>query len=524
MQDTDSSQFDIKNFWRLLQRRKYAALSAALAVLSVFTWGSFFLPKVYEASSTVFIERSSLINPLMQGVGVAGSMEERLRTLRYGIMSRTIIERVVKKLDLDAKVRNPAQYEGVIEDIRKSLNLTTVGDSGGSRGIDLFKISYRGGNPETVRDLVNTLVNEYIKGNVRHQRKDVHGAYEFINSQILEYKKRLEESDGAIREFRERNPHMVPQNEQTMLTRLEGFQSSKIEADIKLKELLMKRDNLQRQLSGEKELTVAFVTREGSPQSRLNYLNNQLVILMTKYTDNYPEVIKVKGEIEELKRQMAQAKESRTEGHGAETAAINPIYQQLREELARTDAEIGSIRARSAELLRQQQVAQGILGRMPKEQEEWAKLQRDRNVYQKVYDDLLEKLENARVSNDLELADKTGTFRIVDLAVLPQVPLQPDRVKMILIGIALGIASSIGIVFLLEHLDHSFKDEDSVTAKLKQPVLATIPRIVTEADSLLARRLDRRVFTAAGLYLFCIALVLAGEFLYRFLGIRIIHF
>ena len=78
----------------------------------------------------------------------------------------------------------------------------------------------------------------------------------------MEYKGKLEESDRAIREFREKNPNMVPQSETTLLGRLEGFQTAKIEADIRLKELLRKRDNLQKQLSGEKELTVAFVTRK----------------------------------------------------------------------------------------------------------------------------------------------------------------------------------------------------------------------------------------------------------------------
>jgi hypothetical protein len=94
---------------------------------------------------------------------------------------------------------------------------------------------------------------------------------------------------------------MIPQNETTILGRIENFQTARIDGQIRLKELQRKRESLQKQLSGEKELTVAFVSREGSPESRLNYLNNQLMLLMTKYTDDYPEVIKIKSEIEELK-------------------------------------------------------------------------------------------------------------------------------------------------------------------------------------------------------------------------------
>jgi len=518
----NAQPFDIKRYLAIILRRKYIALSVGLAVLSICTWGSFFWPKTYEAGSTVFIEKRSIINPLIQGVGVPTNMEERLRTIRDSITTRNIVERVIKKLGIDAKAKNSAQYEGLIDDIRKKLDIKVKGTT--ARETDLFTISYTGEDPKTVMDLVNTLVSEYIEENLGYRRTDAHSAYEFIQTQLLEYKGKLEESDKATREFRERNPRMVPQSETTLLGRLEGFQTARIEAEIKLKELLRKRNNLQKQLSGEKELTVAFVTREGSPQARLNYLNNQLMLLTTKYTDNYPEVIKAKSEIEELKRQIAHAKDSHIDDAGSETSAINPIYQQLKEEFARTDAEIESLRARSAELSRQQQEAQGILGRMPKEQEEWSKLQRDRNVYQKIYDDLLQKLENARVSKDLELTDKTTTFRVVDQAVLPSYPVKPDRVKMILLGIFLGIASGIGAAIGLEYLDPSFKDEDSIESKLKLPVLVTIPRVVTEADELSAKRLDRRVFIASGAYLFIIGIALIEEFISRYMGIKIINF
>jgi protein tyrosine kinase modulator len=317
---------------------------------------------------------------------------------------------------------------------------------------------------------------------------------------------------------------MVPQNETTVLSRIEGFQNGKIEAEIRLKELARKRDNLQKQLSGEKELTVAIVTREGTPESQLNHLNNRLMLLTTKYTENYPEVLKVKSEIEELKKQMTQATGALKDSAGAETSTLNPIYQQLKEELGKTDTEMESLRARLAELERQQERASTVLRRMPKEQEEWSKLQRDRTALQRTYDDLLQKLERARISKNLEIADKGSTFKIVDPAILPRLPVKPNRVQMILLGIVLGLASGIGVAVGLDFLDHSFKDEDSLAEGLKLPVLISIPRIVTEEDTLAEARLDRKAAIAAGVYLFLIVLALAEECLYSFLGIQLIKF
>lgn len=519
----DSPLTQMRYYLSVIHKRRYLALAVGLIVLTACAVAGFLLPKTYEANSVVFIERSSLIEPLIKGVGVSAGVEERLKNLKESVTTRNIIDRVAKKLDLDSAISNQTRYEQFIDGVRKNLTITVKG-SRGREDANLFVISYRGGKPEVVRDFVNTLVNEYIEESLGFQKSDAYNAYEFIQGQLAEYKKKLDESDAAIREFRERHPNTVPQTETTVLARMEGFQTAGIETEIRLKELLRKKESLKKQLSGEKELTVAFVSRDGSPQGRLQYLNSQLMSLVTKYTEHHPEVIRVRGEIEELKRQISQARESIVDGQGSEMAAMNPVYQQIKEELVRTENEIESLRARSSELNRQQQLAQGTLSRMPKEQEAWMKQIRDRNVYQKIYDDLLQKLENARVSKDLEVTNKTSTFRVVDPAIRPSTPVSPDRVQMILIGIALGIGAGVAAALGIELLGNAFRDEGAIVQALGIPVLASIPRITSEAAAARIRIRDRKIFGAAAAYVMFILVVLAAEVVTRRFGVRIIPF
>lgn len=521
MAEDNAPDIIVKRYWELILRKKYLAIFVALCVLSVFTWGSFFWPKAYEASSTVLIEKSSIIDPLIRGVGVSSGSDDRLSSLKNNITSRQVLERSLKKLGWFNE-KSPGQNEGIMDRIRRNLNVTVQGAR--ENGTDLFTVSYRGRNPVLVRDLVNTLVREYIDWSLGYKRTDASGAYDFLQSQLMDSKKKLEDSDTAIKEFREKNPGIVPQNETALAGRIDNYQTARIEAEIRLKELLRKRENLQKQLSGEKELTVAMVTNEGSPQGRLAQLNNQLLVLTTRFTDDYPEVIKAKSEIEELKKQIAQARTQQTHGSSSETSALNPIYEQLRQELARTDAEVESFKARVTELSRQQYAGERVLGRMPKEQGEWTKLQRDRSVYQKIYDEMLQRVETAKVSRDLEVANTAAPFKILDAAILPMHPIQPDRVMMILLGLVLGIASAFATVIGLDYLNHSFKDEASIETGLNLSVFATIPTIITEEDKLSAQRLDGKVFAAAGVYLFVIGLVLAAEVMSRYLGIKIINF
>ena len=78
MSESSLSTFEIKQYWWLILRRKYLALSVGLVVLSFCTWGGFIWPETYEAKSTVFIQRSTMMDPLIKGVRTSSSMEERL--------------------------------------------------------------------------------------------------------------------------------------------------------------------------------------------------------------------------------------------------------------------------------------------------------------------------------------------------------------------------------------------------------------------------------------------------------------
>lgn len=516
--------FDIKQYLMMLKKRRYLSLIVFLVVMSGFAWSGYFMPNQYEASSTVFVQRSSVIDPLMQGVGISGTLDDRLRTLKERLVSRNIIERVIRKLDLDVYAKTPERYETLIEDIRKSLGIMIKAPRG-KEVADLFTISYVGENPRRARDIVNTLISEYIDENMGFRRSDAYGAFEFIQTQLNEYKAKLEESDKAIRQFREKNPRMIPQNETAVAARVESFQAAKIESEIKLRELQRRKENLQKQLSGEKELTVAVVTKEGTPQSRLNHLNSQLVIMMSKYTEKHPEMIRIRGEIEELQKQIENPKGQSEIMSASETSAMNPIYQQLREDLAKTDAEIESLKARIHELSKQQASAQNILSSMPREQEEWVRLMRDRTVNQRIYDDLVQKLESARISKNLETTDKGDSFKIVDPAITPTIPVSPDKVMLIIMGLVFGAAAALGAAIGIESINPSFRDEESIMETLNLPVLGSIRHIeVFDADVAAVKKRDKKIFAAAGAYTTIILLLLAKELVYKFTGVTIAGF
>ena len=433
----------MKRYWGMVLRRRYLVISVAFAVMFVFTLGGYIWPETYEASSTVFIQRGTIMDPLIQGVGTSVSMEGRLKSLKNSLTSRNIIDRVIKKLDLETEARSPQAYEGLIDRYQKKIDVDVKIAKGSRAAADMFVISYQGSNPKSVRDVVNTLVDEYIAENVGFRRTDAYNAYKFIKSQMGEYKAKLDETDAAIK-------------------------------------ALQGKGGATRQFVGEGASV-------GPAQTRLEILNTQLISLLSKYTDSHPEVIKTKAEIAELEKQPGDGKAGRS---------------------------------RTAQSHAPRSRQQGTSGESP----EMIQLQHNRDIQQKIYDDLTVKLENARVSKDLELTDKVATFKVIDRAMMPYVPLKPNRVLLIIAGIFLGIAAGIGAVLGLDYLTHSFGDEDVMEQKLKIPVLVSIPSVVLVKDVVAAKIMDKKVLFASAAYLSVIIVVLALEILNRYFGVSLISF
>ena len=514
----DISQIDIKRYWQIVIRRRYLFIAVSLFCLSVIVWGSYIMPKTYEAKSTVFVERNVIKN-LVRGMVVTPSIEERLRVLTYAMMSRNMLLKVINAMDLDIKAKNQAPMESIIKDFQDNTKIMVKGN-------DLFVVSYRGKNPKIVRDYVNTLVSEYIEENTSSKRQEAFGANKFLSDQIDFYKKKIEEAEERLMSFRREKGLTLATDERTLVASIKQNKDEMENVEIKIKEFEAKKAKIKQQMSGEEPFTVAIIDNKekgGSLSTRLKMLEQKIPMLLTRYTENYPEVIKTRAEIETIKKQIetqkqSQGAENASEGDlGSGTSMANPLYQQLKEDLFRTDSEIDSLKAKITILNIRIKKSESEMQNIPQEKKDLSDIERDRNTHQKIYEQLLSRLGQSEVSEQMEVQDKGTTFRVVDPAILPTRPVSPNRVLLILIGIAAGAAAGVGAVLLSDYLDNSIRDIDTLKSQLGLQVLAVIPKITTDDDIKREQRLDRRVYAVSLTYLTIIGGIFIREIIVSFL-------
>ena len=119
---------------------------------------------------------------------------------------------------------------------------------------------------------------------------------------------------------------------------------------------------------------------------------------------------------------------------------------------------------------------------IPKQEEELARLTRDRTVNEDIYAMLLQRLETARISKQLESSENKTKFKIVEPARLPLKPTKPNKAKVSLFGLLVGGMVGVGSIYLMEYNDRSFKKAVDLKNMFNLPVLGSISKIITEHD------------------------------------------
>ncbi len=517
--NSDTSQNEIKHYWYTVLRRKYLFIGVSLIVLSIVVWGSFFMPEKYEAKSTVFIEQSA-IRHLIEGNRMRYSGGDMLRGLRYTMLSTKVLINVAREMDFDITDEN--EMEMLIGKFSKNTTITA------STKENLFTVSYKGKDPDEVQEYVNTLVEKYIAMYLSSKKEDAYGASKFISEQIDYYKKKIAEIDGRLADFRRDEGIYVVIDEGSLVNSIKKNTEEIENVEMQMKKLEAKKKKMKQQLSGESAYTLAMIDSGGgnSLPARLKTLELKLQILLTNYTENYPEVIRVKMEIETLKKQI-KIKTEDGDGEGnlnsdlsSGMSMMNPIYQQLKEDLFSVESEIDSLEAKKGTLLNRIKRNESELKNIPENKKILANLEGDKNTYQTLYEQMLAKLGQAEVNEQVEVQNKGESYKIIERAVYPRKPVSPDRVKLILLGILGGIAAGFGAVLFMEKNDSSIRNVDTLKSQFGLKVFAVIPTIVTENDIRRKQKLERSVYAFSVFYLFIIGGVLVRELLGRFFLVK----
>ena len=502
--------------WR---RRKWLAILSFAAVFPAGATVTMVLPQIYQSSATVLNVGQQVPVDFVRPT-VTGTLDSMLQTISQEILRRSRLEEMIDKFGLYPSLKGQITPEALVERMRHDIEIKPTGVD--RTGVTVsFVIRYQGRDAQTVAKVTNTLASYYIEENMKVRERQATGTADFLRVQLTDVKSRLEVQEQRVSDFKRKHLGELPSQLEANLATLERLNTRfrlNGEKQIRVRE---QRQELARLVESMATLSTTPATatrpataRKGSAtpagadsaSTRLAKMKQDLADLRTRFSDRYPDVLQLQAEIAALERTIAENKRAAAAAAAAAEAAAStstkeepaaapvstgPDLQtvQMEQALSQLAVEMKTLKEEESDLRTAMATYQVRVDNTPKRDLEFQELSRDYGSTQELYRTLLKRYEEAQLSENLEQRQKGEQFRILEPAVASSLPVAPNRPRLFLVSLVLGLGLGVGLVILAEQIDTSFHTLDDLRAVTSLPVLVSIPRIVTEAD---VRRRRRR--------------------------------
>ncbi len=533
---------------RTIWKRKICAAS----IFIVSALAAFFvvrgLPAVYSASATILVDSQKIPEKFVSAT-VATGLEDRIAAIRQQLLSSGELKKIIDDFGLYQKQRKTHFEEEILELMRKDVAIELV-PVGADKRPGAFRIGYQGPDPTLVTRVANRLTDLYVEQNLKTREGQAEGTSEFLGTQLTEAKKRLDALEAAVSAYKLTHNGELPEQETSLATALAGLHS-RLEANRDAMNRAQQTRDIQQGLVNAMEANEAAQTRAleaarssgdvglvVGPQGKIvparkpsEVLQERLELLLTQYTESYPEVRAVRDAIQGAKRledqqetrrkadeaKRAEPAEAAT-GAPAAGAADPPELVRTREQIAglkgqikAAETELANRSAEQRRILREIDQYQGRIERLPIREQEVAQLTRDYEMAKENYKSLLAKQTAAEMALDMERRQQSERFTVLDRARVPPKPVKPNRPLLYALGLGASLALGLVAAFTLELRTNVFLGEWELPDDT--PILARLPfiEVPMRGPGGVPQASGRRKQAAAALtVLFCLAALLAG--------------
>lgn len=474
------------DYLTILRRRKWLILVPALLGPLIAFGISVELPSRYTSQTLVLIEQQKVPDNYVEPV-VTEDLNARLATMQEQILSRTRLQPEIERYHLYADERGNSTMEELVEQMRDDISVTPVKSlTGHQRSLPGFTISFTASDPRVAQQVCAEITSMFIEENLKQREQSAQSTTNFLVTQLDDAKRKLDEQDAKLAQFKRRYIGALPDETQTNLNILASLNTQLAAVTQALNRTQQDKTYVEsllaQQVASHNALNSVNGPRPEKLQDDIADKQAQLVTLEARYTPDYPDIVKLKDEIARLKKQAkrdtATEKKSDSEQETQDAGLPEPPQiQQLRSRIQAYDQAINNYSQRQEQIEGQIKTYQSRIQLSPIVEQEYKQITRDYQTALDFYNDLLKKKNQSEMATDLERRQQGEQFRILDPANLPEKPSFPNRPLFALGGLGTGLFLGLGLAFLFEARDKSLRNELDVESCLGVPTLAVVPHL-----------------------------------------------
>jgi len=443
---------------RILRKRKWIIGGCLATIFSVVAIASLKMPKVYEAGGTIEINKPDANLNFQNSTTFSldyfdpTELETELKILQSNVLAL----HVIRELNLDrnpdlANQAPPSPAGDLAPDPLQADPALAAGMAGSFKGnlrvallpnTRIIEVHFRDADPDRAAAVVNTLMQTYVDENRKSRYDATMDSSKWLAGQLVDMQMKVESSQEELVRYQKEHEILgIDEKQNITMAKLDELNKQLTSAESER----MDKEALYRLVETGDPDTIASSTggpEDSGSQSGSGLLETlrgkqadikiQAADLSTQFGPSYPKLTQLNNQLKEIDSQIqAEMKKIASKVRGQYTTALQ------RENMLHDAFE------------KQKQEA----NKLNESAIKYNMLKRDADTYRALYEGILQKLKEAGVAAGL----KSNNFRIVDRATPPSGPIEPNIPRNLMFAVVLGLASGIGLAFLLEGLDNTVR-------------------------------------------------------------------
>jgi succinoglycan biosynthesis transport protein ExoP len=439
----DNDTIDLKKLFSLMIEKKKIVLAIVVICTIIATIVAFILPKSYQSTTLVRVKSGGSSSAMAGyaamaagfgidiGGGSSGSPESYIELMK----SREVLNPIIEKVDLTDEEREKMRTEDFF---KKYLEITNT------KKTDLINIAAYGKTPEEAQMISQGVADNFLALMTKLNKEDNSSVLKFLDERIKIAKEEMETAENKLQAYQQEHKIYAPDEQaKAIIANLNNYDTTiaqlQAQSEGDSAKLAGVTSQLEQQNASLLEYNVSDNTNIGNIRESIVNKRVELVGLQQQFTDEHPDVIKAKEELNSLEKSLS---DEITKAVNSQSVTLSPVQSNLLKDKISTEVQI-SVNNASLEALKAKQAeAQESIATLSADSVEYMRLERNAKITGQVYTSLVQNYEQTRIQEAKDSMD----IQIIDAADLPKedMPAKPNKKLVVVIGFVLGIMISFG--------------------------------------------------------------------------------
>ena len=437
----DNDIIDLKKLFSLMIEKKMIVIAIIVICTVIATIVAFVLPKSYQSTTLVRVKSggSSMSGYAAMaagfdidiGGGSFGSPESYIELMK----SREVLEPIIAELDLPDEDKEKMTVAGFT---KSNLEITNI------KNTDLITIAAYGKTPEEAQMISQGVADNFLALMTKLNKEDNSSVLKFLDERMKIAKEEMETAENKLQAYQQEHKIYAPDEQaKAIIANLNNYDTTiaqlQAQSEGNSAKLAGVTSQLEQQNASLLEYNVSDNTNIGNIRESIVNKRVELVGLQQQFTDEHPDVIKAKEELNSLEKSLS---DEIAKAVNSQSVTLSPVQSNLLKDKISTEVQI-SVNNASLEALKAKQAeAQESIATLSADSVEYMRLERNAKITGQVYTSLVQNYEQTRIQEAKDSMD----IQIIDAADLPKedMPAKPNKKLIVAIGFVLGIMISFG--------------------------------------------------------------------------------